>query len=166
MENNEYFMKEFEERKKRLATEGLFASDRKKTIPKNAKKIGIICEPESAVIKDIQSIAKKLNSSKSIIILPISKCYNEISHSIVSQIQNANLNSTCDILIIANGSGTIEELLPWSEENVVRAISQSQLPIISAVGHEIDWPLCDYAADLRASTPSEAAEIVFSEIRC
>ena len=163
MGNTEDVLKVIEERKNRLAAEGLFALDRKKSIPKYPKRIGIICELWDAAIGDIHLIAEKQNKSKYIIALPIdSHDNNEISNIIVSHIQNANLNSTCDILIIAKGGGTIEELLPWSEENVVRAILESKIPIISAVGHEIDWTLCDYAADFRAPTPSAVAEMVFS----
>ena len=161
--NESKFLKILEERKKRLEAEGVFAKDKKKAIPKNPEHIGIICDPYGTAIRDIHRLMQSNNKSESIFLLPINKM--DIAGSIVNHIKSANNNSIYDVLLITHGGGTLEELLPWSDEKVVRAIAESKIPVISAVGHEIDWTFCDYVADLRAPTPSASIEILFPDAK-
>ncbi len=149
-----------EERKRRLAAEGLFDQSRKKKIPAYPKTIGIVTSPTGAALRDILQITKRRNSSVDVIIFPAIVQGDSASPTIVQQIKTANIYKMCDVLIVGRGGGSLEDLLPFSEESVVRAVSDSQIPVVSAVGHEIDWSLCDYAADMRAPTPSAAAELV------
>ncbi len=148
-----------EERKRRLAAEGLFEQSRKKTLPFMPCTIGVVTSATGAAVRDILQITKRRNNSINIIILPAIVQGNEAALSICKMIEIANFYKLCDVLIVGRGGGSLEDLLPFSEENVVRAVAQSEIPIISAVGHEIDWALCDYAADKRAATPSAAAEL-------
>ena len=152
-----------EERKRRLFEEGLFDSAKKKPLPKFPKTIGVVTSPTGAAIRDILQITKRRNPSVSILILPSLVQGENASLSISRQIKNANDFSLCDVLIVGRGGGSLEDLLPFSEEEVVRSIAESKIPVVSAVGHEIDWALCDYASDVRAPTPSAAAEIVVPE---
>lgn len=148
-----------EERKRKLAEEGLFDENRKKMIPSYPETIGVITSPTGAAIKDILQIAKRRNNCVNIKILPAIVQGEEAAGTIVKMIEIANFYKLCDVLIVGRGGGSLEDLLPFSEEAVVRAVAGSEIPVISAVGHEIDWALCDYAADKRAATPSAAAEI-------
>ncbi len=148
-----------EERKRRLAAEGLFEQSRKKPLPFMPCTIGVVTSATGAAVRDILQITKRRNNSINIIILPAIVQGNEAALSICKMIEIANFYKLCDVLIVGRGGGSLEDLLPFSEENVVRAVAQSEIPIISAVGHEIDWALCDYAADKRAATPSAAAEL-------
>ena len=152
-----------EERKRRLFEEGLFDSAKKKPLPKFPKTIGVVTSPTGAAIRDILQITKRRNPSVSILILPSLVQGENASLSISRQIKNANDFSLCDVLIVGRGGGSLEDLLPFSEEEVVRSIAESKIPVVSALGHEIDWALCDYASDVRAPTPSAAAEIVVPE---
>ena len=161
--NDSNILKTLEERKKRLEAEGLFSKENKKSIPKNPKRIGLICDPDGTAIRDIQMSLGKINKPESISLLPTNK--SDIAQSIVEQIKLANTKSNYEVLLIAHRGGTIEELLPWSDESVVRAIAESKIPVISAIGHEIDWSLSDYAADLRASTPSASIDILYPVIK-
>ncbi len=160
-------MEMIEERKRRLAAEGLFNGDRKKELPFLPKTIGIITSPTGAALRDILQITKRRNPKQSVVILPSLVQGDGAAESIIKMIQAANLWKLCDVLIVGRGGGSLEDLLPFSDEGVVRAIAASEIPIVSAVGHEIDWALSDYAADVRAPTPSAAAELAvpqFSEI--
>lgn len=149
-----------EERKQKLAAEGLFDSARKRPIPLYPSKIGIITSPTGAALRDILQITKRRNPSVSVIIFPAIVQGEGSAETIIRQIQTANAFRMCDVLIVGRGGGSLEDLLPFSDENVVRAIAESHIPVVSAVGHEIDWALSDYAADKRAPTPSAAAELV------
>ena len=148
-----------EERKRRLAAEGLFDQNRKKPLPFMPRTIGVVTSATGAAVRDILQITKRRNNSINIIILPAVVQGNEAAPSICKMIEIANFYKLCDVLIVGRGGGSLEDLLPFSEESVVRAVAQSEIPVISAVGHEIDWALCDYAADKRAATPSAAAEL-------
>jgi exodeoxyribonuclease VII large subunit len=148
-----------EERKRKLAAEGLFDENRKKALPKYPKKIGVVTSPTGAAIKDILQITKRRNKGIDIVILPAIVQGDGAASTIVKMIQIANFYELCDVLIVGRGGGSLEDLLPFSEESVVRAVAESEIPVISAVGHEIDWALCDFAADVRAATPSAAAEL-------
>ncbi len=152
-------MEMIEERKKRLAAEGLFDQDRKKRIPYLPKTIGIITSPTGAALRDILQISKRRNDKINITIFPALVQGEDAAQSITKMIKIANKYAMCDVLIVGRGGGSLEDLLPFSDEGVVRAISDSEIPVISAVGHEIDWALSDFAADVRAPTPSAAAEL-------
>ena len=148
-----------EERKKKLAAEGLFNSEKKKALPLFPKTIGVVTSPTGAAIRDILNVSKRRNPNINITVLPAIVQGEEAAQTIVKMIEIANFYKLCDVLIVGRGGGSLEDLLPFSEESVVRAIASSKIPTISAVGHEIDWALCDYAADKRAPTPSAAAEM-------
>ena len=148
-----------EERKRKLAAEGLFDDSRKKTLPAMPKTIGVVTSPTGAAIRDILNVTKRRNPGMNIIVLPAIVQGDGAAQTICKMIEIANFYQLCDLLIVGRGGGSLEDLLPFSEESVVRAVAASRIPTISAVGHEIDWALCDYAADRRAPTPSAAAEM-------
>lgn len=153
-----------EERKQLLAAQGLFDSANKIKIPIFPKTIGIVTSPTGAALRDILQITKRRNPNVNVIILPALVQGEGAGLTIAKQIKTANEFNMCDTLIIGRGGGSLEDLLPFSDECVVRAVAESKIPIISAVGHEIDWALSDYAADLRAPTPSAAAEIAIPQL--
>ncbi len=148
-----------EERKQKLAAEGLFNSEHKKQLPQFPKTIGVITSQTGAALRDILNVVKRRNNGVSVVVLPAVVQGADAAVSIERQIIAANEFNLADVLIVGRGGGSLEDLLPFSEENVVRAIFLSEIPVISAVGHEIDWALSDFVADLRAPTPSAAAEI-------
>lgn len=157
-----------EERKKRLAMEGLFDSENKKSLPFFPLKIGVVTSPTGAALRDILQIVKRRNKLVSVIVLPCPVQGNDAAPYIAQQIKTANEFNLADVLIVGRGGGSLEDLLPFSEEEVVRAVAASEIPVISAVGHEIDWALSDFAADVRAPTPSAAAELavpLLSEVK-
>lgn len=157
-----------EERKKRLAMEGLFDSENKKSLPFFPLKIGVVTSPTGAALRDILQIVQRRNKLVSVIVLPCPVQGNDAAPYIAQQIKTANEFNLADVLIVGRGGGSLEDLLPFSEEEVVRAVAASEIPVISAVGHEIDWALSDFAADVRASTPSAAAELavpLLSEVK-
>lgn len=149
-----------EERKRKLAEEGLFNSESKKPVPRFSKRIGIVTSPTGAALRDILQITKRRNPGVDVVILPALVQGDGAAITIANMIKTANDFEMCDVLIVGRGGGSLEDLLPFSEEVVVRAIADSHIPVVSAVGHEIDWALSDYAADMRAPTPSAAAELV------
>lgn len=153
-----------EERKRKLAAEGLFDQTKKKKLPAFPKTIGIVTSPTGAALRDILQITKRRNKCISVNIFPALVQGTDAAVTIAQQINTANAFNLCDVLIVGRGGGSLEDLLPFSEECVVRAIAESHIPVVSAVGHEIDWALSDYAADLRAPTPSAAAEIVVPQL--
>lgn len=156
-------MEMIELRKRKLAAEGLFDNERKKHLPYFPKTIGVVTSPTGAALRDILNIRKRRNDKVNIIVFPALVQGENASLSIVKMIEIANKHKMCDALIVGRGGGSLEDLLPFSEENVVRAIASSKIPIVSAVGHEIDWSLSDFASDYRAPTPSAAAEILIPE---
>lgn len=147
-----------EERKRKLAAEGLFDSKRKRALPLFPKTLGVITSPTGAAIRDILNVAKRRNPKMNVIVFPALVQGDGAVQTIVKMFEIANFYEMCDVLIVGRGGGSLEDLLPFSDEKVVRAVANSKIPVISAVGHEIDWALCDYAADFRAPTPSAAAE--------
>lgn len=148
-----------EERKKRLAMEGLFDSENKKSLPFFPKTIGVVTSPTGAALRDILQIVRRRNPLVSVVILPCVVQGTDAGITIAQQIKVANEFNIADVLIVGRGGGSLEDLLPFSEEVVVRAVAASEIPVISAVGHEIDWALSDFASDVRAPTPSAAAEL-------
>lgn len=154
---------ELEKRKQRLAAEGLFDEAKKRPIPKYPKRIGVVTSPNGAAIKDILRVLKRRNNTIDLVILPAPVQGDDAAPVIAAQIRRANMFKMCDVLLVSRGGGAPEDLLPFSDEEVVRAVAASRIPTISAVGHEIDVVLTDFAADLRAPTPSAAAEVVSRE---
>lgn len=148
-----------EERKRKLAAEGLFDQKRKRELPVFPKTIGVVTSSTGAALRDIMQIVRRRNPTTSITIFPAIVQGMDAAPSIVRQIETANAFNMCDVLIVGRGGGSLEDLLPFSEESVVRAVASSKIPVVSAVGHEIDWALSDFAADKRAPTPSAAAEL-------
>jgi exodeoxyribonuclease VII large subunit len=153
-------MEMIEERKKRLAAEGLFDSGRKRSLPFFPSTVGVVTSPTGAALRDILQITRRRNDKVSVTVLPALVQGDGAAQSIIHMIELANKYSMCDVLIVGRGGGSLEDLLPFSDEGVVRAIASSKIPVVSAVGHEIDWALSDFAADVRAPTPSAAAELV------
>ena len=149
-----------EKRKQRLAAEGLFDIERKKPLPRFPETVGIISSPTGAALRDILNILGRRAAGIKVIILQAPVQGDEAAEIIAKRIEQANQWQLADVLIVGRGGGSLEDLLPFSEEAVVRAVAASDIPVVSAVGHEIDWALCDFAADLRAPTPSAAAELV------
>jgi exodeoxyribonuclease VII large subunit len=149
-----------EKRKRLLAGEGLFDEDRKRELPRLPETVGVVSSPTGAAIRDILNILKRRAAGVRVVILPCPVQGAEAAPAIARRIEQANAWRLADVLIVGRGGGSLEDLLPFSEEVVVRAVAASVIPVVSAVGHEIDWALSDFAADLRAPTPSAAAELV------
>ena len=149
-----------EERKRRYDSLGYFDPDKKKPIPRRPNRVAVITSPTGAALQDILQITGRRNKGLDIIILPAVVQGAEAAATIAARIKEVNDFVLADVMIVGRGGGSIEDLLPFSEECVIEAIHQSQIPVISAVGHEIDWAISDYVADLRAPTPSAAAELV------
>jgi exodeoxyribonuclease VII large subunit len=149
-----------EKRRRLFAEEGLFDEARKKPIPRFPQTVGVVTSPTGAAARDILNVLNRRAGGVNVIILPCPVQGSEAGALIARRIEQANQWRLADALIVGRGGGSLEDLLPFSEEAVVRAVAASEIPVISAVGHEIDWALSDYAADLRAPTPSAAAELV------
>ncbi|MDR2521928.1 MAG: exodeoxyribonuclease VII large subunit, partial [Spirochaetaceae bacterium] len=149
-----------EKRKRALAEEGLFAEERKQPLPRFPRCVGVVSSPTGAAVRDILNVLWRRAAGLLVRILPAPVQGAEAAPVIAARIEQANRWNLCDVLIVGRGGGSIEDLLPFSEECVVRAVAASAIPVVSAVGHEIDWALSDFAADLRAPTPSAAAELV------
>jgi len=156
---------QYEQLKAKLNAQGLFAQHIKQVIQTEVKTVGIITSPTGAAVKDILSVLKRRNPLIKAIIYPALVQGDLAKNDLVSAIKLANQRKECDVLIIGRGGGSLEDLWPFNEEEVVRVIHQSNIPTISAVGHEIDTTLCDYVADLRAATPTAAAELVSADIQ-
>ena len=149
----------YEQLKAKLGEEGLFDEGHKKPIPKFPKKIGVSTATTGAAVRDIINVITRRYPLAEIIIYPTQVQGNGASQSIVNAIEYFNNNEAVDTLIVGRGGGSIEDLWAYNEEGVARAIFNSKIPIISAVGHETDFTIADFVADLRAPTPSAAAEI-------
>ncbi|MBP1155140.1 MULTISPECIES: exodeoxyribonuclease VII large subunit [unclassified Paenibacillus] len=149
----------FEQLKKKLEMEGLFAPARKKPIPKFPRAIGVITSPTGAAVRDIITTVQRRHPTVPILLYPVLVQGKQAAPSIVKAIREMNAMNEVDVLIVGRGGGSLEELWAFNEEIVARAISDSVLPIISAVGHETDFTIADFAADLRAATPTAAAEL-------
>ncbi len=150
----------FEQLKARLQAEGLFDTARKRKLPLLPVKIGVVTSPTGAAIQDILRVLKRRNDRVSVLIYPTRVQGKSAAREIAEGIDCLNTRSDLDVLIVGRGGGSLEDLWPFNEEDVARAIYRSRIPVISAVGHEIDFTISDFVADLRAPTPSAAAEIV------
>lgn len=152
--------KAFEQLKQKLDREGLFAADKKRPIPNFPQKVGVVTSPTGAAIQDILNVLGRRSKRVEVTVIPARVQGEGAAQEIVEGIQLANKIDNYDVLIVGRGGGSIEDLWCFNEEIVARAIYQSKIPIISSVGHEIDFTIADFVADLRAPTPSAAAEVV------
>lgn len=152
-------LKMLEERKRKLAAEGLFDAARKKPLPRFPGRIGIVTSPTGAAFQDIQNRLRE-RFPVEIVLYPATVQGVTAADEVAAGIEYFNRAKNVDVIIVARGGGALEDLLPFSEEVVVRAAAASQIPLISGVGHEPDWMLIDFAADVRAPTPTGAAEMV------
>jgi exodeoxyribonuclease VII large subunit len=158
----------FEKLKRKLAAEGLFASERKRPLPKYPQRIGLVTSPTGAAIRDVLHVVHRRNPGLEIILAPCRVQGQGAAEEIAAAIQLLNeFNSaldprppTLDLILITRGGGSLEDLWAFNEEAVARAIFESAIPVVSAVGHEIDFTISDFVADVRAATPSAAAEII------
>ncbi|MGA9287783.1 MAG: exodeoxyribonuclease VII large subunit [Anaerobacillus sp.] len=154
----------YEELKRKLEFEGLFSENLKKVIPRYPTEIGVITSPTGAAIRDIFTTIKRRYPAARITVFPVLVQGNSAKGSIVQAIEMANAMNLIDVLIVGRGGGSIEELWAFNEEEVARSIANSNVPIISAVGHETDFTIADFVADLRAPTPTGAAELAVPSI--
>ena len=152
-------LKMLEERKQKLAAEGLFEASRKKPLPRFPQRIGIVTSPTGAAFQDIQNRLRE-RFPVQIVLYPATVQGATAAAEVAAGIEYFNRAGNVDVIIVARGGGALEDLLPFSEEIVVRAAAASKIPLISGVGHEPDWMLIDFAADVRAPTPTGAAEMV------
>ena len=153
----------FEQLKQKLMAEGLFDESRKKALPVNPKTVGIITSPSGAAVRDLITVSRRRNSGIKLLLYPVRVQGKEAPGEIAHAINFMNRNKLAEVLIVGRGGGSIEELWAFNEEQTVRAIAVSEIPVVSAVGHETDFTLADFAADKRAATPSQAAEIVVAD---
>lgn len=154
----------FKELKDKLEKEGLFDAEHKKKIPMMPKVIGVLTSNTGAVIRDIINVSTRRNPNCYIRLYPVPVQGPGAAEKIVDAIRFMNEHKLADVLIVARGGGSLEDLWPFNEEIVARAIYDSELPVISAVGHETDFTIADFVADLRAPTPSAAAELAVTDI--
>jgi exodeoxyribonuclease VII large subunit len=152
--------KAFEQLKSKLAAEGLFDRQYKKDIPFIPGRIGVITSPTGSVIKDILNVTKRRFPAADILIAPVKVQGNDAAAEIIQALTNLHTNGSVDVIIIARGGGSLEDLAPFNDEKLARKVFGSTIPIVSAIGHETDFTICDFVADLRAPTPSAAAELV------
>lgn len=151
---------EFEKLKMNLAAEGLFAQSNKQPLPEHPKRVGVITSKTGAALYDILDVLKRRDPSLPVVVYPTMVQGEEASIQIAQAIGRANERNECDVLIVGRGGGSLEDLWCFNNEIVARTIAASQIPIISAVGHEVDVTIADFVADMRAPTPSAAAELV------
>ncbi|WP_025535450.1 exodeoxyribonuclease VII large subunit [Vibrio parahaemolyticus] len=151
---------EFEELKMKLAAEGLFAQTNKLTLPEHPKCVGVITSKTGAALYDILDVLKRRDPSLPVVIYPTMVQGEDAAIQIAQAIGRANSRNECDVLIVGRGGGSLEDLWCFNNEILARTIAASQIPIISAVGHEVDMTIADFVADVRAPTPSAAAELV------
>jgi exodeoxyribonuclease VII large subunit len=152
--------RQFEVLKKMLAAEGLFDEDRKQPLPELPERIGVITSPSGAAIRDILSVLGRRFPSIPVVIYPAAVQGDAAPGELIAALQTAVERDECDVLIIGRGGGSLEDLWAFNDEKLARAIAGCPIPIVSAVGHEVDFTIADFVADLRAPTPSGAAELV------
>lgn len=150
----------FEQLKARLAAEGLFDTARKKPIPLLPARVGVVTSPQGAAVQDILNVLKRRHESVHVLIYPAQVQGEAAPSEVSSGVRYFNRHGEVDVIVIARGGGSFEDLFAFNDEGLARVIANSAIPVISAVGHEIDFTICDFVADLRAPTPSAAAELV------
>ena len=154
---------EFEQLKQRLAAEGLFAAERKRSLPVLPRTVGFITSPTGAAVQDFIRILQRRRWTGRLVVLPVKVQGEGAAAEMAAMLRSAASMAIFDLLVIGRGGGSIEDLWAFNEETLVRAVAACPVPVISAVGHEIDFTLCDFAADVRAETPSGAAELISSQ---
>jgi exodeoxyribonuclease VII large subunit len=147
----------FEKLKARLADEGLFEAARKRPLPPHPRAIGIVTSPRAAALRDVLATLARRAPMVPVIVYPAQVQGELAAGQVVRAIRVANARAECDVLVVCRGGGSLEDLWPFNEEAVARAVAGSAIPIVSGVGHETDFTICDFAADLRAATPTAAA---------
>lgn len=152
----------FEQLKQRLQAEGLFDDARKRPIPLLPRRIGVVTSPTGAAVRDILHVLRRRFAGVDVLIYPVAVQGDQAAPEIVEALDELNRRGGLDVVIVARGGGSIEDLQAFNEESVARAIAASRIPVISAIGHEIDYTIADFVADLRAPTPSAAAELVIA----
>src|SRR5580700_4971724 len=150
----------FEQLKKRLDAEGLFAAERKKSLPMLPSRIGLITSPRGAAVRDVVRILRRRFPNVHLTVYPVRVQGEGAAAEIVKALKFFNQKKLVDVLILARGGGSMEDLWAFNEEPLARAVASSEIPVISGVGHETDFTIADFVADVRASTPSAAAELV------
>jgi exodeoxyribonuclease VII large subunit len=150
----------FEQLKQRLKAEGLFDADNKLPLPAFPRTVGIVTSPTGAVIRDFLNIVARRHSGLSVLLFPVSVQGDQAPAEIEAAIAELNESGLVDVIVLARGGGSLEDLAAFNSERVARAIASSRLPVVSAVGHETDFTIADFVADLRAPTPSAAAELI------
>ncbi|WP_404401665.1 exodeoxyribonuclease VII large subunit [Idiomarina seosinensis] len=150
----------FEELKVKLAAEGLFANERKRPLPADIRRVGVVTSPTGAAIQDILAVMKRRDPQVEVVIYPSSVQGESAIPQLQHMLRSAFNRNEVDVLIVGRGGGSIEDLWCFNDEQVARLLLDAPMPVISAVGHEIDFTICDFVADLRAPTPSSAAEVV------
>lgn len=150
----------FEELKVKLAAEGLFANERKRPLPSDIRRVGVVTSPTGAAIQDILAVMKRRDPQVEVVIYPSSVQGESAIPQLQHMLRSAFNRNEVDVLIVGRGGGSIEDLWCFNDEQVARLLLDAPMPVISAVGHEIDFTICDFVADLRAPTPSSAAEVV------
>ncbi len=150
----------FDELKQKLRDEGLFDAERKRPVPVLPSCVGVVTSPEGAAIHDFLRTLGRRFADVHVRIYPAAVQGNLAAAQIAEGIRFFNKKKACDVIVVTRGGGSLEDLWPFNEETVARAVAESAIPVISAVGHEVDFTICDYVADLRVSTPSAAAELV------
>lgn len=153
----------FEEVRRRLAAEGLFDQERKRPIPVLPKRIGVVTSPTGAAIRDFLQIINRRFPNVNIRIYPCMVQGQGAAEQVARGVEFFNRTAGADVIVVTRGGGSMEDLWPFNEERLARAVAASAIPVISAVGHEIDFTICDFAADLRVPTPSAAAELVIGK---
>ena len=151
----------FERLKQKLEAEGLFSPEHKKEIPAYPQRIGVVTSPTGAAVRDILSVLKRRSPHLEIVIAPVLVQGDEAAPQIAQAVEDLNrFSPQLDVILVGRGGGSMEDLWAFNEEVVARAIFKSKIPVISCVGHEVDFTIADFVADLRAPTPSAAAELV------
>jgi exodeoxyribonuclease VII large subunit len=152
--------RQFEELRAKLAAEGLFAAERKRPLPRLPTRIGIITSPTGAAVRDILHVLARRFPAIGVLIYPVAVQGAAAAGEIIAALRLAGQRAECDVLILARGGGSLEDLWSFNDEGLARAIVASTIPVITGVGHEVDFTIADFAADVRAPTPSAAAELV------
>jgi exodeoxyribonuclease VII large subunit len=155
----------FEELKARLAAEGLFAVDKKRALPAAPQRIGLITSPTGAALRDMLHVLARRFPASEILIYPVPVQGAAAAPAIVAALTLAAQRAECDVLIVARGGGSLEDLWAFNDEQVARAIARSPMPVVTGIGHEVDFTIADFAADVRAPTPTAAAQLVVPDRR-
>ncbi|MEZ5515604.1 MAG: exodeoxyribonuclease VII large subunit [Steroidobacteraceae bacterium] len=157
--------RQFEQLKNKLAAEGLFAAERKRPLPEVPRRIGVVTSPSGAAIRDILHVLARRFAAIPVLIYPTAVQGAAAATEIVAAIETAGRRAECDVLIVARGGGSLEDLWCFNDERVARAIAACPIPVVSGVGHEVDVTIADFVADVRAPTPSAAAQLVVPDGR-